>query len=180
MASTWHRLGVYLEVREDPVLEARRKAERPRRLIGRIWSWILDVALAVVAFVLVFCVLALMVHLADGDTSARSVLADGLRFFGVALTIATVAVLRRSMDVLACRPLDPQGLARLSSRAWVYPRAFLNAGDPVITPDGTSVAFPRVRLVKCCRAGRTISSRVRFGSSMSRDCPPRLGTDLFA
>ncbi len=30
----------------------------------------------------------------------------------------------------------------------VFPRAFLNAGEPVIAPDGRSVAFQRVKLVK--------------------------------
>lgn len=30
----------------------------------------------------------------------------------------------------------------------VFPRAFLNAGEPVISPDGSSVAFARARLVK--------------------------------
>jgi hypothetical protein len=30
----------------------------------------------------------------------------------------------------------------------VYPRAFLNAGDPVMAPDGASVVFPRIKLVK--------------------------------
>ncbi|MGN6202895.1 MAG: TolB family protein [Solirubrobacterales bacterium] len=33
-------------------------------------------------------------------------------------------------------------------RAKVYPTAFLNAGDPVMAPDGRSVVFQRLRLVK--------------------------------
>ncbi|HEV2791932.1 MAG TPA: hypothetical protein VGV69_11590 [Solirubrobacterales bacterium] len=34
------------------------------------------------------------------------------------------------------------------SRPHVFPRAFLNAGDPVMAPDGRSVAFQRIKLVK--------------------------------
>src|SRR3954462_4091005 len=30
----------------------------------------------------------------------------------------------------------------------VFPRAFLNAGDPVMAPDGASVAFQRLKIVK--------------------------------
>jgi len=35
-----------------------------------------------------------------------------------------------------------------TGRGRAYPRAFLNAGDPVMAPDGTSVVFQRFKLVK--------------------------------
>ena len=91
MTSAWHRLGVYLDLREDPAVEARRKSERPEHLVGRIVKSVLGVTLVSAAFLILFCVLALTVHLISGDTSPRGVLADGLLFFAVALTIATVA-----------------------------------------------------------------------------------------
>jgi hypothetical protein len=91
MANAWHRLGVYLDLREDPVLEARRKSVRPESWIVRIAKGVREVAFVSGAFLVLFCVLALIVHLFSGDTSPRGVLIDGLRFFGVALTIATVA-----------------------------------------------------------------------------------------
>jgi hypothetical protein len=90
MTSAWHRLGVYLELREDPVLEARRTSERPKHLVARFVKWVLELLFAGVVFIVFFCVLALIVHLIGGDTSPRGVLVDGLRFFGVALTIAMV------------------------------------------------------------------------------------------
>lgn len=112
MTGAWHRLGVYLDLREDPAAEARRESERPERLAGRIVKPVLEVALVSAAFLVFFCVLALIVHLVGGDTSPRGVLADGLLFFAVALTIATGRLLRRSLAVLVCRSLDPEELAR--------------------------------------------------------------------
>jgi hypothetical protein len=91
MTSAWHRLGVYLDLREDPAVDARRKSERPKHLAGRIGKSVLEAALVSVAFVIFFCVLALIVHLISGDMSPRGVLVDGLLFFAVALTIAMVA-----------------------------------------------------------------------------------------
>jgi lipopolysaccharide/colanic/teichoic acid biosynthesis glycosyltransferase len=90
MTSAWHRLGVYLDLREDPALEARQRLERPKHSVARIVKWGLDVALVSVVVIVFFCVLALIAHLIGGDTSPRGVFVDGLRFFGVALTIAMV------------------------------------------------------------------------------------------
>jgi hypothetical protein len=90
MTNAWHRLGVYLDLREDPEVEARRKSERSGRWLARSVKWALEAALGFVVFIVVFCVLALIVHLISGDMSPRGVLVDGLRFFAVALTIAMV------------------------------------------------------------------------------------------
>ena len=90
MDGTWHRLGVFLDLREDPAVEARRKSERPKHWVARSAKWVLEAALGCAAFIVFFCVLALIVHLIGGDTSPRGVLVDGLRFFAVALTIAMV------------------------------------------------------------------------------------------
>lgn len=60
------------------------------RWLARSVRWVLEVTLGCAAFIIFFCVLPLIVHLISGDTSPRGVLVDGLRFFGVALTIATV------------------------------------------------------------------------------------------
>jgi Kef-type K+ transport system membrane component KefB len=90
MTNAWHRLGVYLDLREDLVAEARRESGRPRHRAGRIAKSVLEVALAIAAFIVFFCVLALIVHLISGDTSTRGVLVDGLRFFAWALTAAMV------------------------------------------------------------------------------------------
>ena len=90
MTSAWHRLGVYLDLRKDPAIEARRKSERPKHWVARIVKWVLEAALGLAAFIVFFCVLALIVHLISGDMSPRRVLVDGLRFFAWALTIAMV------------------------------------------------------------------------------------------
>jgi hypothetical protein len=90
MTSAWHRLGVYLDLREDPVREARRKSELPKHRVVRIVKWVFEAALGCVAFIIFFCVLALIVHLISGDMSPRRVLLDGLRLFAWALTIAMV------------------------------------------------------------------------------------------
>ncbi|HEV7399262.1 MAG TPA: hypothetical protein VGN84_03235 [Solirubrobacterales bacterium] len=58
MTSAWHRLGVYLDLREDAVLEARRKSERPGHWAGRIGKSVFEAALAIVVFIIIFCVLA--------------------------------------------------------------------------------------------------------------------------
>jgi hypothetical protein len=91
MDGAWHRLGVYLDLREDPDLEARRKSARSNYWFGRLVKGVFEAALFVAICVVFFCVLALIVHLViGGDTSLRGVLVDGLRFFGVALTIAMI------------------------------------------------------------------------------------------
>jgi H+/Cl- antiporter ClcA len=90
MTSAWHRLGVYLDLREDPAAEARRKSERSKHWVARIVKSVFEVALAGVVFLVFFCILALIVHLISGDMSPRRVLVDGLRLFAWALTIAMV------------------------------------------------------------------------------------------
>jgi hypothetical protein len=79
-----------LDLREGPEPEARRKPERPEHWLARIVKSALEVVRAIVVFIVLFCVLALIVHLISGDTSPHGVLVDGLRFFAVALTIAMV------------------------------------------------------------------------------------------
>jgi hypothetical protein len=43
-----------------------------------------------------------------------------------------------------------------TGRARAYPRAFLNAGDPVMAPDGASVVFQRLKLVKELPGGEDV------------------------
>jgi hypothetical protein len=51
---------------------------------------LLDVALFLAVGVVLFCVVALIVHLIGGDASPRGVFVDGLRFFGAAWGLALV------------------------------------------------------------------------------------------
>jgi hypothetical protein len=90
MDGAWHRLGVYLDLREDPDSEALRKADQSDHRVVRGIKWVLEAALGFAVFIAFFCVLALIVHLISGDTSPSGVLVDGLRFFGFALGIAMV------------------------------------------------------------------------------------------
>jgi hypothetical protein len=90
MDGAWHRLGVYLDLREDPDAGVRRKAERSKPWAARAAKWVLEAALGFAIAIVFFCVLALIVHLISGDVSPRDVLVDGLRLFGFALGIAMV------------------------------------------------------------------------------------------
>jgi magnesium-transporting ATPase (P-type) len=94
MDGAWHRLGVSLDLREDPDSEARRKARQSssaRGRVGYLARSLIEIALLLVACVLFFSVLVLIVHLVfGGNTNPRGVLVAGLRSFGVALTIAMV------------------------------------------------------------------------------------------
>jgi hypothetical protein len=91
MKDTWHRLGVYLDLREDPDPEAGREADRSSSWLVRTMKGILVLVLVSAVLIVFFCVLALIVHLISGDVSLRRVLGDGLRFFAVAFSIAVVA-----------------------------------------------------------------------------------------
>jgi hypothetical protein len=84
------RIGVYLDLREDPDSAARREAERSGHWLVRGVKWVLEAALGFAIFIAFFCVLALIVHSISGDMSPSGVLEDGLRFFGFALGIAMV------------------------------------------------------------------------------------------
>lgn len=88
MSGAWQRLGEYLDLREDPDLPAQGKAEQSRHRVARGIEWLLGAALGFAVFIVFFCAVALVVHLISGDTNPRDVLVDGLRFFGLALTIA--------------------------------------------------------------------------------------------
>lgn len=90
MDGAWHRLGVFLDLREDPDSEARRKARQSGHWLARGVKWVFEAALGFAVFIAFFCVLALIFHLIDGDLSPGGVFMDGLRFFGFALTIALV------------------------------------------------------------------------------------------
>lgn len=90
MDGAWHRLGVYLDLREDPDSAARRKDQRSDHWIVRAIKSALQAALGIVILIVFTCVLALIVHLISGDTSPHAVLVDGLRFFGFALGIGMV------------------------------------------------------------------------------------------
>jgi Tol biopolymer transport system component len=71
--------------------------------------------------------------------------ADGTRLaFGVSGVKSTV-----SKRFGIGSPVPVVGVAEAEDGSVrVFPRAFLNAGEPVISPDGRSVAFPRVKRVK--------------------------------
>lgn len=91
MNSAWHRLGQWLEIREDPAETARKEVQRGKPWAVRLSAWVLEVSIAVLVAVAFFSVLALIVHLVSGDATPGGVLVDGLRFFGVALGVAAVA-----------------------------------------------------------------------------------------
>lgn len=88
MSSAWNRLGLWLEIREDPAAKARKEVQGSKPWVVRLSGWVLEALIGLVVAVAVCSVLALIVHLVSGDTTLRGVLTDGLRFFGAALGVA--------------------------------------------------------------------------------------------
>jgi Tol biopolymer transport system component len=76
-----------------------------------------------------------------GDSLSWSAAGDKLAFpaFGVDSTAA--GPYGEGWPVVAVTRLD-------TGRVKIYPRAFLNAGDPVFAPDGHLIVFQRLKLVK--------------------------------
>jgi hypothetical protein len=91
MSDAWQRLGVFLELREDPEAEARRNAGRSR-FGARVAKLLLHLALLLAAGVVFFCALTLVLDLVlGGDVSPRGVFVGGLRLFAGVWTVALVA-----------------------------------------------------------------------------------------
>jgi len=76
-----------------------------------------------------------------GDSLSWS--ADGKRFASTVSGVKSTASGRYGTGWPVVTVTDAESVASRS-----YPRAFLNAGEPVMAPDGRSVAFQRIKLIK--------------------------------
>jgi hypothetical protein len=103
MKSKWHRLGVFLDLREDP-RSGQKGARQKGGLLGLTTKSIRESAFGIAVLIAFFCIASLIIHLVRGNVDPTEVLVDGGRLLlGTLGTLAIVYLLGQWLYWIADR-----------------------------------------------------------------------------